>query len=493
MSTVPVRRIVNVDVLVAAAAPSSPVFSRTLCVGSSSKLPTYDRLRLYGGTDEVAADFETTDEEYLYALVHFAQVPKPAELMIGRRLTSAWAAGLKSGLRETALASYTAITSGGFGISVDGVDYDVDGVDLSSCTDMADVAAAVQARLRAETGAAETVVFDETTSNFIITSVVTGVGSVVDYATVPAYPVTDLATVMGLTKVKGAQKIAGGAAEDVLDSLEALRQADGSWYGFHFTKEVDDESDLVDASVWADANEKFHLMTYAQPAAYDPASAADLGSLLKAAGIVHALVQFSSTTDYAAASAGARLLQVKYDQINSTITLEFKQEPGVAPENLTTTQYEALEAKNYCYLATVSNGFVMIFNSKTPSGRFADEIVNVDWFKADMQNQVFTALATTPTKIPQTDKGVEMLVQAASKTCEKAVRNRMAAPGTWTHDGFGALETGDFVQQGYYLYAPPVSSQTEADRGARTAPPIQGALCGAGAFHNVDITFNFQR
>jgi len=490
MSTIPVRDIVNVTIQVAALAPAAPTFSRVLCVGSATRLPSYDRLRLYTSLAGVAEDFQSTDSEYAFATTFFARTPMPKELMIGRRLIAAFAGTLKSGLRSTTLSDYTAVTAGGFDINIDGTVRQVHGIDLHSCADLAAVAAAVQTAVQAEL-ASTTVTYDG--ANFVVTSPTTGVNSIVGYAVAPTTTATtDLSVIMGLTALKGALRAAGGAAEAPVDSLTALGRIDGSWYGFGFTKEVADD-DLLAASVWAEANAKFHAITYASPAAYDGTSSADLGSRLKAAGLTRTLIQFSSTTDYAVASAAACGFQVNYDQINSTITLEFKQEPGVVPENLTATQYAALKAKNYCYLATVSNGFVMLFNTKTPSGRFFDEIVNLDWFAADLSNNAFTALATSPTKVAQTDKGMEVLLQAAAITCEKAVRNRLAAAAVWTHDGFGALATGDFLQQGYYLYAEPVASQSDADRAARVTPPIQGALCGAGAFHSLDIVFNFQR
>jgi hypothetical protein len=491
MSTIPVRKIVNVSVLVSAVAPAAPSFSRCLGVGVSARLPTYDRLRLYNDMDGVAVDFQSTDPEYLLAQKWFSQSPRPNEFMIGRCVLAPFAGSLRSGARSELIALYQAVTNGGFDTRVDGTLYHVTGVDLHDAADLADVAAAVQVALRSA-GATDSTVIDNDTQ-FVVTSGTTGVSSTVNYCSSPAYPYTDLSALMGLTAGQGAGKVDGGAAESVVDSLTAFNRIDGSWYGFECTKERTDD-ELLAASVWAEANSnKFHFITYSSPVAYDSGSTADLGYRLKAAQLTHTLIQFSSTTDYAVGLGAAKLLQVSYDQINSTITLEFKQEPTVTPENLSATQYNALEAKNYCYLGTVSNGFVMIFNTKTPSGRFVDEVVNIDWFQADMQNNVFTALATSPTKVPQTDKGMEVLLQAASKTCEKAVRNRMAAPGTWTHDGFGALVTGDFLQQGYYLYAPPVASQSDADRAARKTPPIQGALIGAGAFHSVDIVVNFQR
>lgn len=491
MSTVPVSKVINLTLQVAALAPSAPTFSKMLCIGSSSRLPTYDRLRTYGPED-YGDDFQASDEEYKFAQRYFAQSPKPRELMIGRRLTAAFAGTLKSGLRSATLTDYTAVTSGGFDITINGTLRQVHGIDLHSCTDMAGVAAAVQTALQAEL--ASTTCTD-TGSAFLISSPTTGASSTVGYASAPTTAeTTDLSGILGLTALKSAVRQTGGAAEDLTAAAAALAALDGSWYGFHATKDADiDDDDRLAASLWAEANKKFHFITYANPVAYDGTSSADLGARLKAAQYTHTLIQFSSTDDYAAASAAARGLAVKFTQINSTITLEFKQEPGITPEDLSASQRTALEEKNYIYLATVANGFICLFNSKTPSGRFFDEIINLDWFEADLMNNLFTTLATSPTKIPQTDKGMTRELAAAAKTCDQAVRNGLAAPAVWTHDEFGALKTGDFLQQGYYLYAEPVASQSDADRATRVTPPVQGALCGAGAFHSVDITFNFQR
>lgn len=491
MSTVPVKRIVNLNMQVAALAPSAPTFSKMLCIGSSSRLPTYDRLRTYGPLD-YADDFQATDEEYKFAQKYFAQRPQPRELMIGRRLTSAFAGTLKSGLRSATLTDYTAVSSGGFDITVNGTAYKVHSIDLSECEDMEDVAAEVQTAL--QVALADTLCVD-TGSAFLISSPTTGVSSTVGYASAPTTAdTTDLSGILGLTALKSAVRQTGGAAETLATAAAALAALDGSWYGFHGTKDAttDDDARLA-ASAWAEANGKMHFITYSNPVAYDGTSQADLGYRLKAAQYTHTLIQFSTTDDYAAASAAARGLGVQYTQINSTITLEFKQEPGVVPEDLSASQRTALEAKNYCYLATVANGFICLFNTKTPSGRFFDEIINLDWFEADLLNNVFTTLATSPTKIPQTDKGMTVLIQAAAKTCAQAIRNGLGAPGRWTHDEFGTLKTNDFLQEGFYLYASPVREQSDADRAARVTPPIQGALIGAGAFHNVDITFNFQR
>jgi hypothetical protein len=493
MSTVPVKRIVNVTVNVAAAAPAAPTFSLGLCLGSSTKLPAYNRLRTYDDILGVGADFATTDEEYKFAQLYFAQSPKPDQLMIGRRLLAATAGALKSGIHSTTPATFTAVTHGGFDISINGTNHPISALDLHLAADLPGVAAVVQTALNtALTGT--TCTYDGT--NFVVTSPTTGSASSVGYAIAPSTVTTpaqtDLSVLLGLAASAEAVRIPGANVESVTDSLAALALQDGSWYGFHCTKEVGD-TDLQAASVWGEAAGKFHFVTSSDAPILDPTATTDLASVLQGLQLTHTLLQYSSTNPYAAGSAMARGLQVDFAQINSTITLMFKQEPGVTPENLTATQYATLDAKKVNYLATVSNGFIMLFNGVTPSGRFFDEVMGLDWFQADMANNVFVALATSPTKVPQTDKGMVVLLQAASVTCETAVRNQLAAPGVWTHAGFGALKTNEQLPLGYYLYANPVSSQSDADRSARKAPPTQVALIGAGAFQGIDIAVNFQR
>lgn len=63
------------------------------------------------------------------------------------------------------------VDDGEFAITIEGVTYDVTGLDFSNVTDMDDVAAVIQAGIRAETGALETVVWS--TNKFIITSITT--------------------------------------------------------------------------------------------------------------------------------------------------------------------------------------------------------------------------------------------------------------------------------------------------------------------------------
>ena len=65
--------------------------------------------------------------------------------------------------------------------------------------------------------------------------------------------------------------------------------------------------------------------------------------------------QYSSTSPYAVASLFGRLLTVNFNGNRTTITLDFKQEPGIVAESLNTTQANALDAKRYNYFVNFDN------------------------------------------------------------------------------------------------------------------------------------------
>ncbi|MFX5157774.1 DUF3383 family protein, partial [Acinetobacter baumannii] len=67
------------------------------------------------------------------------------------------------------------------------------------------------------------------------------------------------------------------------------------------------------------------------------------------------------------------------------------------------------------------------------------------------------------------------------------------APGVWNSAGFGALKQGDTLAKGYYVYAPAIATQSQADREARKAVPFQVAAKEAGAIHTVDVLVTVNR
>lgn len=127
------------------------------------------------------------------------------------------------------------------------------------------------------------------------------------------------------------------------------------------------------------------------------------------------------------------------------------------------------------------------------NGYFFDEVHGTDWLQNELQTAVYNVLYTSQTKVPQTDPGINRIVTAIVDRLEQGVANGLIAPGQWNGPDIGALRSGQYLSTGYYVYAPPVSSQSQADREARKAPVIQVAIKLAGAVHFADVIVNVNR
>ncbi|EOV4147137.1 DUF3383 family protein, partial [Yersinia enterocolitica] len=72
------------------------------------------------------------------------------------------------------------------------------------------------------------------------------------------------------------------------------------------------------------------------------------------------LVQYSSASPYAAASIFGRAFTVNFNGNNTTITLKFKQQPGITAESLEQSQANALKAKNCNVFVNYDNDTAII-------------------------------------------------------------------------------------------------------------------------------------
>ena len=177
---------------------------------------------------------------------------------------------------------------------------------------------------------------------------------------------------------------------------------------------------------------------------------------------------------------------------NTTITLMFKQEPGVTPETITESQAATLKTKHCNVFVNYDNATAIIQHGVNSDGSFFDEWHGLDWLENDIQTAIYNVLYTFP-KIPQTDEGMTTLQTVMEDRLAQAVRNGLVAPGKWNAAGIGQLKTGDTLTKGFYVYCPPVAQQSQADREARKSPPFQIAVKLAGAVHQVDVLINVNR
>ena len=490
MNQLPVSRVVNVGVVLTPKGAQSQSLSNLLLLGTATVLDTVERYRTYSTLADVAADFGTSGAEYLGAQVWFGQSPQPTSLLIGRWLQAAAAGGLRCGLlsvAQQAMANWTVITNGGFKYQKDGGALtNVTGLNFSAAANLNAVAAIIQAAL---TGV--TVTWNSVYSRFEFVSTTTGATSAISFLQAPTAGTDISGFLAGMSTSNGAYVYVGQAAESALDAVAYFENAiSQDFYGLVIPAAATSDHLAVAGFIQGATAKHWYGVTSSDAAIMSTASTTDVASQLKALGYNRTAVQYSSKNAYAVISAMARILTTDYNGNNTVITLKFKQEPGVVYENLTTSQANAVEAKNANVFVQYNNDTAILEQAVMCNGTFIDIVTGTDWLAVTIQTALYNLLYTSPTKIPQTDQGQQLLTNQVESICAQGVTNGLLAPGVWNSQGFGQIKQGDYLQKGYYVYSASFNSQLQSDRAARHAMPIQVAAKLAGAIHDSTVTIN---
>jgi hypothetical protein len=467
-----------------------------LALTTNTVIDTVERIRTYANSTDVGVDFGDNSLEFSLAELFFGQTPQPASLSIGRWCQAA-AAGklLCAPLTPTqqAIANFTGIADGGFTVSLDGVVDHLSGIDLTAQTNLNGVAAQIQIAL----GGGVTCVWNSVYERFEITSATTGAASAVSFLSAPtAVGAVDISDLIGGHNVagNGAYVANGIVAETALAAVTLFDQRfGGQWYALVVPQAVDADHEAIAPFIESGATRRhFYGITTQEAGTFSSASTTDLAYILAQLDFIHTAICYSSTSTIAIVSALARILTVDYTQPNSTITLMWKQLPGLIPENLTNGQVAVLQSKNCNVYADLDNGQAIFLTGTTVSTDvFIDTVMGADNFAIACKNALFADLYVQG-KIAQTDAGMHQLVTDLETVAVQFVSNGYLGPGTWTGAGFGSLQTNQFMEKGYYIYAAPLATQSAQNRAARMAGPITIAAKLAGAIHtaSVSITLN---
>jgi hypothetical protein len=491
-----VSRVIQTSINLSPTAAQGLNLNTALILGSTpGVIDTNSRLRLYTTIGAVATDFGTTAPEYLAALRYFSQVPQPQTLYIGYWAATAVAGRLLGASltpTQQLLSNFTAITSGGFSSTINGTLQTITGLNFSAAGNLSAVAAIINTALITATAQAR-ISWNPIYSRFELITTSMGPNKSITPLIAPGTGV-DISTLLGGTVAAGATEIDGIAAESALAAVVILDGMATYFYGLTVASAAIADSDhqAIAAYIQSDSVPHYYWISTTEATAINPSSSADIGSLLLGSGFTRTGLAYSSSDPYSGASMMGLLATVNYLGSNTTITAAFKQDPGVTPELLTATQAATLDAKRYNYFVQYANGTAIINNGWSSGMAWIDEIYNLDWQANTIQTNIFNVLYTLP-KVPQTDRGMNAIVNAAEQALGQGVTNGMTAPGTWQTGGFGALSLGDYMPTGYYVYAPPMASQSPALRASRVAPVMQIAIKLAGAIQSVSAIINVNR
>ncbi len=183
-----------------------------------------------------------------------------------------------------------------------------------------------------------------------------------------------------------------------------------------------------------------------------------------------------------------RAFSVNFEGSNVSQTMNLKTLVNVSPDlNITQTDYTNAKQNGVDLYVSYEGDSSVVSNG---ANGYFDTIYENMALKFYAQNNMYNALRTTNTKLPQTEAGVTVLKNALGYTFKQFVRNGVLAPGTWNSaQTFGDPETfrANIENQGWYVYSIPIAQQSQSERESRVAPYIQGACKRAGAIHEADV------
>lgn len=477
----------------------------------AGKLDSANRYQIYKDSASVVNDFGSSSAIASYASVFFATQPNPigtgGYLVAGywRSATETVAAThaiLTGGYvdQSTMMSSIQQVTAGTMSITVDGVVKSLASLNFQTCAVPNDVATIVQTAL----STSAIVSFDSINSSFIIKSATTGLVTPATSTITVATPTTGIfvGNILGISAGSGASVVQGADAASLssetkvaaMTALKALVNIKGAMF-------IDQP---IDADIWAAPASPVvpNLSTWAQAnnvLMYDVFSSAN--NLLTVTANIAWMIKLSGLTNYRmlysasgnrsmAASYMARVHTVDFNAERSALTMHLKQ-LSVPAENYTQTQITQAQTVGLDIYTTIKNTPVILTSG---ANDYVDNRYNLMSFVDVIGTDLYNLLKQTSTKIPQTQRGINQLLDQCERTTRRFVRAEVFAAGTWDSPNFfGDWNTfsQNILDNGFYCLAGKLSDQSPTDRAARKSPVLQLAVKNAGAVHSINTVINF--
>jgi hypothetical protein len=279
-----------------------------------------------------------------------------------------------------------------------------------------------------------------------------------------------------------------GSSQTLEDAIIAGREK-AFFGGILYAGYAPDNTELEDAAALASTLKKMIFISQT------------LASSLESGGLIYSLTQqgfkyarcllytlgVTEARLFAAAYAG-RLMSTDFEGSNTTGTMQMKDLVGIPVDTgITQTIANTCEEVGADFYASIA-GLAKVFS--TGGNDYSDNVYNLMWLVFALEVAGFNAIATSGTKIPQTEPGMAVLKGAYENVLTQGVRNGFIAPGSWNSpDLFGNPEDlkSNVLEQGWYIYSQPIVQQSQAQREEREAPLVQIAVKYAGAIHKSNV------
>jgi hypothetical protein len=176
----------------------------------------------------------------------------------------------------------------------------------------------------------------------------------------------------------------------------------------------------------------------------------------------------------------------------SAFALCYKTIQGIQPSSLTQSEVDSLKVLGCNVYVARGYSHLLLENGSVSNGQRYDEVLYVDKIAEDLQNAAVSLLAENPDKMPQTDDSTAQFINRFSAILMNYTDMNVLASSLWRGSDVGPIHNGDIIENGFMLWAGSYDEQSDADRAAHKAVPVQVALTLAGSIESIVITVNVQ-
>ncbi len=277
--------------------------------------------------------------------------------------------------------------------------------------------------------------------------------------------------------------------ESPVQALDAMLNMTPDFYGIALADSRTDAEILSLVTHLAGLEKPCMLFLALTGSAASAVAANSLLDKLHAAGSRRVIATYAAALSDAGAVMGAAMgLQAAHAA--SAFSLCYKSVGGMEPSLLTQSQADAIEALGGNVYVVRGYTHMLLEKGSTPSLWRYDEVLYLDMIAESLQNAAVSLLAENPDRLPQTDDASAQFINAFSSVLIGYTNRGILATSVWRGAGVGSIQAGDYIENGFALWADSYDNQPEADRAAHKAVPIQCALTLAGSLESVVISVN---
>lgn len=218
--------------------------------------------------------------------------------------------------------------------------------------------------------------------------------------------------------------------------MEMVNSATDRIWRYHYffkTSDVTTNEIILQLADWSDANSHPVWWTFSDVDIADQNKDNDVISLLKSKGNRHVFVGYKTagsvtadpTQAYSMVQLAAAFHKFRPTGLDTAITGEYQVLPGVMGDDMATSAYNALKAKNAVFFTKIELAGQIdssrVINSKSMSsyGEFIDDVLNLDVLKNHIQVDGYNYIANVGTKRALTPRDYDGLLSTVATTCKR--------------------------------------------------------------------------